>query len=317
MFNRILVPIDNSALAEQALPTAIALAQRSGAPLALVCVHRTEPAAGYADAPWNAGRRSSEQSYVDGIADEVRRGTGLVVNSVLASGEPTRAICTQARELSADLIVMTSHGRTGISRAWLGSVTDGVVRESCVPVLLLQPQAKNRAALPRAFKRVLVPLDGSAESEMVLDAAGALAKSDGGRMVLLEIVVPVPLVIPDATIGYAAPLFVPDFEATQEVIALAQQRLEATARRVEAEGYEVDRHVVASEFAGPAILAAAREYSADAIAMTTTGRGASRLIIGSVADAVLRGTSLPLLLYRPGTARAVPRDVDASSLAHA
>ena len=317
MFNKIMVPIDNSPLAEQALPTAIALARRSSAPLELVYVHRTEPAGGYDDAPWNAGRKSSEQSYLDAVADELRGGAGVTVHTVLPSGDPTHTICAQAHKVGADLIVMTSRGRTGISRAWLGSVADGVVRESCVPVLLLHPQAKDRAPMTHAFKRVLVPIDGSPEAEMVLDAACTLARCDSGRVILLEIVVPVPLVLADSTIGYAAPLSIPDLEATQEVVEAATQRLEATARRVEAEGVDVERYVVASEHAGPAILAAAQEHAADAIAMTTTGRGATRLVIGSVADAVMRGTSLPLLLYRPRTTGAARGQNEESSLARA
>lgn len=317
MFNKIMVPIDNSPLAEQALPTAIAIARRSSAPIELVYVHRTEPAGGYSDAPWNAGRKSSEQSYLDGVADELRRGAGVTVHTLLPSGDPTHTICTQARKVGADLIVMTSHGRTGVSRAWLGSVADGVVRESCVPVLLLHPETKDQAPSSHAFKRVLVPLDGSAEAEMVLEAACTLAKSDNGRVILLEIVVPVPLVLTDSMIGYAAPLSIPDLEATQEVIELAKQRLETTARGVAAEGVEVEQYVVASEHAGPAILAAAQEHSADAIAMTTTGRGASRLVIGSVADAVMSGTSLPLLFYRPRTSGAAQGQNEESSLARA
>jgi nucleotide-binding universal stress UspA family protein len=317
VFKKILVPIDNSPIAEQALPTAIGLARRSGTPLELVYVHRTEPAGGYSDAPWNAGRRSSQQSYLDGVADEVRRASGVTVHTSFSSGDPIPAICAQAHRLGADLIVMTSHGRTGISRAWLGSVADGVVRESCVPVLLLHPQPLNREPAPRAFKRVLVPLDGSADAEMVLDAACTLAGNDGARVILLEIVAPIPLMVVDTTIGYAAPLTIPDVEATQEVVELAKQRLETTARRVTAEGHDVEQHVVASGFAGQAILAAAREHMADAIAMTTTGRGASRLIIGSVADAVLRGTSLPLLLYRPRASGAIRGSSEESSLARA
>ena len=317
MFNKILVPIDNSPIAEQALPTAIDLARRSGTPLELVYVHRTEPAGGYSDAPWNAGRRSSQQSYLDGVADEVRRESGVSVHTSFSSGDPIPAICTQAHRLGADLIVMTSHARTGISRAWLGSVADGVVRQSCVPVLLLHPQPLNRAPAARAFKRVLVPLDGSAEAEMVLDAACTLAGKDGARVILLEIVAPIPLMVVDTTIGYAAPLSIPDVDATQEVVELAKQRLETTARRVAAEGCEVEQHVVASGFAGQAILAAAREHMADAIAMTTTGRGASRLIVGSVADAVLRGTSSPLLLYRPRASGAVRAPSEESSVARA
>ena len=97
---------------------------------------------------------------------------------------------SRAREIDADLIVMTSHGRTGLSRMWLGSVADGLIRHSRVPVLLLRPID---AAAPRPFahglyKHILVPFDGSAASEEVLPAALALAKCGSARISLLRVV---------------------------------------------------------------------------------------------------------------------------------
>src|SRR6185503_2096413 len=101
MFTKLLVPLDNSELAEQALPTAEWLARAGGAAVELVYVHQPSPGAGYADAPWNAARRSSEESYVRAIADEIRTGASLSIHGALATGSPAEAICTRAVEVGA------------------------------------------------------------------------------------------------------------------------------------------------------------------------------------------------------------------------
>ncbi|MEO7085652.1 MAG: universal stress protein [Gemmatimonadaceae bacterium] len=301
MFAKLIVPLDNSPLAEQALPTAEALAQRTGGEIELVYVHEPRAFAGYADAPWNAARRSLEDSYICAMADETRAGSGVPVHGGIATGRPADAICARARQTRADLIVMTSHGRTGLSRAWLGSVADSVIRQAAIPVLLLRPQASiSRAKLRPAFARVLVPLDGSAVSELILGPAAALAAANGGRLILLEIVRPVPLMVPDAALAYSAMSSVADPEATQKAMLHATSHVLATARRLAANGItNVETHVVVNDAPAQAIIDATRVQAADIVAMTTSGAGTSRVVVGSVADKVMRAVQLPLLLYRP------------------
>jgi nucleotide-binding universal stress UspA family protein len=114
-------------------------------------------------------------------------------------GGVVEMICQRAHDVDADLIVMTSHGRTGLSRMWLGSVADGVIRRSSVPVLLLRPvENENRHAAAHVFKKILVPLDGSAVGADALPPAQALAHLSGARLVLLRVVQPVPMILVDA-----------------------------------------------------------------------------------------------------------------------
>lgn len=314
MFSKLLVPLDNSRLAEQALPAAQSIAQATGAAMELVYVHQPQPFDGYPDAPWNAARRSSEESYVCAMADEIRNGTNVPIQGGIATGSAADAICARAIHAAADLIVMTTHGRTGISRAWVGSVADGVVRQATVPVLLLRP-AENTGGgktVHPTFKRILVPLDGSAASESTLDPAVSLATAADGTVIIVEVVPPIPMVLPDVTLAYGMAPTITDVEATEAVAEAAITRLRTTASHLAQSGIQVETYTIVSEFPAQAILDAARAHAVDVIAMATSGRGASRIVIGSVTDKVMRASELPLLLIRPRGVQVPERGVSTS-----
>jgi nucleotide-binding universal stress UspA family protein len=143
---KILVPLDGSALAEMAIPTAVQFAKEQGAGVVLMRA---------AEAPWIHGEdivdvqvhivRDAEK-YLDELADRLRAaGCGDVDTSVWY-GAPATSIVEAARAQHADLIVMTSHGRTGIGRLILGSIAESVLRGTTTPILLLR--ATGAAVLP-------------------------------------------------------------------------------------------------------------------------------------------------------------------------
>jgi nucleotide-binding universal stress UspA family protein len=205
-----------------------------------------------------------------------------------------------ARHVAAtdtDLIVMTTHGRGGVARFWLGSVADVLVRASPVPVLLLRPdEAMPKSERPSHIQRILIPLDGSARSEAMVEHALELGQLMQSEYTLLRVVAPFIL-------GAAAPFTTPtdfDPDRTLRLQSEAQHELDRIARRLEAGGAQVRTRVVLSEQVAAAILEDASQHGIDLIAMSTLGRsGLARLLIGSVADKVLRGAEVPLLLYRP------------------
>ena len=316
MFKKILVPLDRSSLSEQALGTAEAIARASNGELSLVIAHPMAPLDGSMIAEWGDRRDPEEVTYIRQITDEMARGARVVVHGSVATGSPVDAICRRARDVDADLIVMTSHGRTGFSRAWLGSVTDGVVRNACVPVLMLRamdekPALGHGRAMP-VFHRILVPLDGSATSSSVLTAAATLAQCSAATLILLRVVMPVPIFMIDPQVP-AYPTAITDPDATQEVANEAENALAKLATSLEHEySINVETAVEIAGATAQAILDAAKRRAADLIAMTTHGRGASRLIIGSVTDKVMRGGDLPMLLLHP---TAVPKEDPAPALA--
>ena len=302
MFKKLLVPLDRSPLAEQAIGQAAAIARAAHASIDIVLVHEPLPFAGYGDAPWNAEERKYEDKYLETIADEISTGAAVSITHNVMRGEPVEMIYTRACDIDADLIVMTSHGRTGLSRAWLGSVAHGVLRRSQVPVLMLRPidGKTDRKAAHHLFKHILVPLDGSAFSADILSHATALAQCSGARVTLLRVVRPVPMVTVDIDMSIGYPPMIPDAALTAQLVDQANAEIADAARQIRHGGYaDVGAEVVVANSVAHAIIDFALGHSVDAIAMSTHGRGASRLLMGSVADKVVRASGLPMLLVRP------------------
>jgi nucleotide-binding universal stress UspA family protein len=146
MYERILVPLDGSCLAEDALPHAVAQAERFGATLVLLKVLGPLPDTPMAGRP---GVKIAEQmsgdiarDYLEGIASPLRE-QGLPVEVATVDGKPYVEIVRYAEAHLIDLIVMTTRGQSGLSRWLLGSVTDRVVRGATVPLLLVQARCQD------------------------------------------------------------------------------------------------------------------------------------------------------------------------------
>lgn len=317
MFRKLLLPLDRSSLAEQAIGHAASIARESGAAIDIVLVHEPFPFAGYADLPWEGdAAATAEQKYVEAVADELRSGAQVTATCSVLRGAPAEMIIRRAREVGADLIVMTSHGRTGLSRSWLGSVADAVMRKSSIPVLMLHPQREgkttSRREAARGIERVLVPMDGSPLATGIVPAATDLARAARASITLLRIVPIVPIVMAyEPTLPVTSLPVVPDDAATQQLVDVATSELESVAQRLHEEtGIAIDAHVAVSGHAAQAIVDQADALNVDVIAMSTHGRGASRLLLGSVADKVLRSSRVPVLLYRPVEVRATGLALD-------
>jgi nucleotide-binding universal stress UspA family protein len=301
MFRKLLVPLDRSPLAEQALGAAASIARASGAKIELVLVHQPVPFAGFKDVPWNAEQAKDEEEYLAATATELETGASISATHTLLRGDVIKTICEHARDIDADLIVMTSHGRTGLSRLWLGSVADAVVRQSEIPVLMLRPvetKVDRKAAYP-PFQRILVPLDGSALSVSILPTASELARCGKAGLMLLRVVQPVPLVMPSAGAPFVYSRVMQDDAATKQLVEEARKELAEEAHSLEGdECGDVETYVVVADNVAQAIVDFATKNGVGAIAMSTHGRGASRLLVGSVADKVLRAGAAPILLRR-------------------
>lgn len=318
MFNKILVPLDRSALAEQAVGQAAAIARAEHSTIDLVLVHEPFPFAGYIDYPWAAEESSYELKYLEAIAAEIKSGAGVSATCAVLRGAPAEMICRRAADGGADLIVMTSHGRTGFSRSWLGSVADAVMRHVSIPVLVLRPErpAMHRGGAVPRIARILVPVDGSTTSSSILPAAAELAKAAHATLSLLKVVPVVPILLPyDPALPISTLPLIPDTVATQRLADESAMQVEEMARNLHDEtGLSVEGRVVVGESTAKSIVDFAVAHHMDVIAMATHGRGASRLLLGSVADKVLRSSGLPILLQRPAGVAATPVELNASEV---
>ncbi len=295
MCRSILVPLDGSAFSEHALPLALSVARRSGAQLYLA--HVLSGRGGLTDIAERA-TAASRTAYLERVAQQVEKQSVRAPIMSILTGPVAETLLEHARAIGCDLIVLTTHGRGALSRLWLGSVADVIVRRSPVPVMLVRPHqptapigAQNAR---RPLRRILIPLDGSPLAETIIEHSIHIGRMMDAEYTLLRVVDPAVLGLPVHDENIAASTVL------QPLKDRAQTYLDRQAEELRSQGLQVDAIVTVGE-PSARILDYARAHSIDLIAMATHGRGGfSLLLLGSVADKVLRGSSLPLLLYSPG-----------------
>jgi nucleotide-binding universal stress UspA family protein len=293
----ILVPLDGSSIAEQALSVAGAIARRSGTRLHLATAIQHVPgflATGeepMADPGLEQELRVQLAEYLKSTADALGTTHGLEVSHALLDGSPAQALADHARAKRVGLIVMTTHGHSGINRLWLGSVADRLVRRVKVPVLLLR--AKD-SPLPTEFRHIVVALDGFSEGERVLDPAielGSLCQDS--QFTLVQVIEPPVALITRMAMQPAK--MRPHWRELQE--NCARSYLERVATRVRTRGLRVATQVISARGIGEQILGLADAIGADLVAVGTNGaRGVERMLLGSVADKVIRGAAQAVLV---------------------
>jgi nucleotide-binding universal stress UspA family protein len=302
MYRTVLVPLDGSAFAEHALPLALSIAGRAGATLRLVRVHVPVATAYGGDEPatdldLETPVKAAEYAYLEEVSARLGKVCRIRQATALLEGRIADALSEQAVSADADLVVMTTHGRGPLSRFWLGSVADELVRRLSRPLLLVRPdETAPELAHPSALHHVLIPLDGSALAEGILDPALELGRLLEADFTLLRVIEPV--ILPDARLGGNAasglnPVLL------QALQSEAQAYLERMAELLRARSVRVQTRVVSNRWAAGAILEEAGAHGLHLIALATHGRsGLARLLLGSVADKVVRGASVPVLLWR-------------------
>jgi nucleotide-binding universal stress UspA family protein len=310
MYRSVLVPLDGSAFGEHALPLALSIARRAQATLELVHVHFPLPAV-YADSPvvindsLDIHLKKHQQAYLESIVERLRSVSSVPVRPILLEGEIAATIRATAESTAVDLVVMTTHGRGPLGRFWLGSVADALVRSLAMPLLLVRPQesAPDFSSEP-VLKHLLLPLDGSPLAEQMLEPAVALGSLMEADYTLLRVIKPI-VPIDDRPEGSSAAQLAESLLKQFEMIHQRLRKegldyLERVAVPLRARGLPVQTLVVAEQQPALVILQEAAASSIDLIALETHGRrGISRLLLGSVADKVLRGASLPVLVHRP------------------
>lgn len=301
MYKQIVVPLDGSTFAEAALPLALSLSQKTRAAIHIVSV--VEPIPAFAYDEWEAAAREWSEEYLENVAERVRADAGGEVSTGLRSGHVVETLLAEAGTKHPDLIVMATHGRGALSRAWLGSVADAIMRQAKMPVLFVRPSEEKAPAIaPAALETILVPLDGSDLSEQALEHATELGELFGSAYHLTRVVA-YPLDIASPYLPYTVQM---NQNILADAKATAAEYLEERADRMRRRGLRVTTSVAVDAQAGHGILSEADAVGCDLIAMATHGRsGMGRLVLGSAADKVLRGTQVPLLLYRPAKVPAV------------
>jgi nucleotide-binding universal stress UspA family protein len=296
-----LVPLDGSTPAEIALPFAEVIARATGAEIYLLAVVERRPRGLTGRSAKFAAQREEEQherfrNYLAETA-EVLRGRGLTVRTDVAAGAPAETILATADQAPGSVIVMSTHGRSGVDRVdrWsIGGVADKVMRLSTRPTLLTRLPYTRVGYQPSRrmaeLAHLVVPLDGSPLAENAVNPAMELARAAGARLTLLR-------VEPWLTEGSAPYGAVREFTLLEDEAASAAEDYLAGVRRQLPDDLNVEPVVLRGR-AAESLIEFCLHERIDLVVMTTHGRGGfRRMVIGSTADRLVR-SGIPTLLVR-------------------
>ena len=262
---KVLVPYDGSEQSEQAAVMAIELLAQHRVDLTLLHV-APDPA-----------HAAAATANLEAVVQRLARSPDNV-SAAVVFGRPEEEIARYADQHGADVIAMSTHGRSMLARMLVGSVTDRVIRTSPVPILVLHPPTMSidRVSPPAGRKlRVLAPFDGSTFAANALTMAVSLLRPEHIELTMLTAVV------------------VPDFAS------LAREPLEETASQLREQGVTVTTQIAHGD-AAPAIMRQTREGGYDLVVMSTHGHGMiARALLGSTADKAVRMSEVPVLVVQP------------------
>jgi len=301
MFKVIMAPTEGSDSERAALSVGVKLAQRFDADLRLVRVETAplvietvaRPPVLEITEQTLRDERLARLRKLEALGTELRVLGEIPVITALEDGPVAPTLRAYAKKFNVDLIVMSSHSRGGLKRITLGSVTDYLVRQTNIPVLVVKPPVSFIGATPEeTVGRIIVPLDGSVLAEQILPEVSALALRLNSTVSLLHVLAPV---------NYSQKqIMQPGLPWWDTDIAIADDYLTCAARHLTEEGVSVSKEVVLSDDVATAILDYATRTRADLIAIATHGSGGlSRFMFGTVADEVTRKSSSSLLIFHP------------------
>ena len=293
----VLVPLDGSKFGDAAVPMALSVARALDGRVELISVCESEPVA----AGWLVTSKGLEEwleGYLVSLGNEIREVSNVPVASAVMTGSVAKVIEQHVAKAKPDLIVMSSHGRGALSRAWLGSVSDHVVRHVTVPVILVRPSEEETTQLISGIelRRILIPLDGSPRAEVALVAARRVGAPFDASYTLVRVVPP--------AMPFASPYLPHAVEETQETLTRgrdeAERYLADVATNLRKDGLDVNTEILVGVPPGSGITRHAQGGEFDLVAIATHGRGGiPRMVLGSVADKVVRGSHAPVMVVRP------------------
>ena len=277
MYTKVMVPLDGSPLAEVALPYAEEIAAKMGSDIVLFSVLPSEDGEEYRHHLTYTKKivdvtRLQVKKYLDDSANH-----NINITTATRTGNAAEGILEYADKGYPCLIVMATHGRSGVNRWAVGSVADKVVRATTrQPVLLIRAKgAHSEVRAKRILKKAIVALDGSAMSEAVLPYISEIAHNLPMELTLLQVI-----------------------PKTNHTFTSAETYLRNWCQRLEEQGISAGYHVSIGA-AADQIIDYADETASDLVAMSTRGQTAINLwSLGSVAQKVLLGGNSPLLLIR-------------------
>jgi nucleotide-binding universal stress UspA family protein len=296
----VIVPLDRSDFAEAALPMAVQIARRLSAPIHLVLVHQpqTTPLSPETSVDLqsqiDADLREAGDLHLRRLAHRVAAESHLLVEPHLLVGQVVPMLAEHAAAHRARLVVMSTHGRGGLSRFFLGSVADRLLRTIHQPILLIRPGEMTSPPATPGPRRILVPLDGSPLAERTLAEVVSVFGTEAPTLVLAQ-VVPMPAAV--QVLAGRDTIAGPNLD---ELFAASESYLAEVVERERAAGHTAEAVVLAGDHPTQGILAWAEDHEPDLIAIATRGQGGvGRAVFGSVADKLIRSAGCPVFAWNP------------------
>ena len=286
MYERILVPLDGSELAEGALPYVEEVAARLNSEVILftVCV-----AGDCLERPMRA--------YLEKKAGELES-LEIKASLLVAEGNVANEILDFAEKNNIGLIIISTHGRSGISRWALGSIANKVMQGSRIPILLIRSSKPEAVLAEKELQNILVPLDGSRFAEGVIPYVEGLAGGMNSEVTLLRVIEP----IEHPSFARHAVEF-DEGKYVKALMSTAERKAKRYLSKIERALRDEDVEVSSALLVGKptqTILQYADDNSVSLIALATHGfSGITRWAYGSVASKIIEGSSMPILLVRP------------------
>jgi nucleotide-binding universal stress UspA family protein len=301
MYKVIMAPTEGSDSERAAISIATRLAQRFEAQLRLVrvltapIVSETIPRTPVLEITENTLReeRLARLRKLEALGTEIRALGDIPVITALEDGPVPSTLKAYAEKFNVDLIVMSSHSRGGITRVTLGSVTDYLIRNTNIPVLVVRPKGSLVGATrEETVNRIVVPLDGSALAQEILPHVATLALPLNATVSLLRVLTP-------STYAQKQ-IMQPGLPWWDADIAEADAYLADAASSLTEQGVAVNKELLLSDNVTNAILDFASRTKADLLAFATRGNGGmSRFVFGTVADELTRKSPISLLVFHP------------------
>ena len=288
-YQKILAPLDGSELAEKALPYAKTIAEVKDSEVVLFAVSVTA-----------RGTRRARllETYMDVKAKNFKT-KGMKVSTAVAYGDVAEEIIEYADKNKVDLIIISTHGYSGIKRWMLGSVTQKVLYGTPTPILLIKSKSPE---IPNVkFKKILLPVDGSPFSEATFPYVEELAKNTKAEVILIEVSEsPIVPSYGDRPINptwnkYRDTLWVELQQHTSEYLEKIKDDLVKRGIKVKSQAVKGNAGETANK-----IMQSANKENVDLVVIATHGRtGISRWVYGSVANSIVQESIQPVMLIRP------------------
>lgn len=302
MFDHILVPLDGSRLAEVVLPHLVALSSAFGSRVTLLRVAEQEPSGQVRSVDpmdWRISRAQAK-AYLDEQATRLAE-AGLEVETALLEGQAADRIVEHAHGNDADLILVSSHGRSGLSRWNISSVVQKIILQSRISTMIVRAyQPAVESLTGQRYHRILVPLDCSQRAEVALSPTVTLARAHDARVVLAHVVNRPEMTCPE-------PLSDEDRALVERMIERNQNGaaayLEQLKERME---IDVDTRLIVSNSTNAALDDLVESEEFDLVVISAHGRsGQAKWPYGSVTIGFISYGSTPLLIVQDFPAESI------------